>query len=750
MSVFHKLWKGIKIKVLYTAIISIIISILIIAYIINQQTDELFNNYTNSRVKNIDNDLRSKAKRIAYLLSEVSVENYLSNDFIELDSISKNLLKKDKDIVFIQFFDISGKNKVSGVGKPHGNYIQETSTVKNSGNTIGYLKIGISIDSTNKAKQEIKSLNDTAKNNILNTVIIALSVFLITQIISAYTAIHQMVIKPIKQLISYMTHTTKAETPQIIPYKQRNDEFDILFNTYNEMSHAINKYQDKLKQNIIDISENESKFRAIFEESSIGIALITLDGSYINMNKALQNTLGYTKEELQQISFMDITHPDDRETTTTHFQELLNGKNKSYTIEKRYIHKDKSIVWGLLNTTIVRDVNNNPIYVIGMIKDITEKKLNEEKILASQKDLESILNNMQDTFFRTDLNGNIQIISQSIQKLLGYSTEELINQNIDKLFTNPLGRSEILKELNQNHGVIEDYEIQLMNKNNNSIWSSVNLQFQYDNNKNIKCIEGTARDISQRKKSEEDLKESTRKLEINNRELKEFVYIASHDLQEPLRKVQVFGERISKTCSSNLPPEGLDYLDRMLNAARRMHQLIKDLLVFSRITSSERHFTPVNLNNIINGVVNDLEILIEQKNGIINIEELPVIHADNTHMRQLFQNFLSNALKFHKNGETPTIKIYMDHEKDPNSHVIVFEDNGIGIEEKHIDRIFGVFQKLNDPHLYEGTGIGLAICRKIVELYKGSITVESQFEKGTKFIISFPKVTSNELSGIKS
>ncbi len=250
-------------------------------------------------------------------------------------------------------------------------------------------------------------------------------------------------------------------------------------------------------------------------------------------------------------------------------------------------------------------------------------------------------------------------------------------------------------------------------------------------------------DITDRTRSEEKLKLYTKQLEQSNRELESFAFVASHDLQEPLRKVQVFSDRLASTLKNQLDNLGHDYLTRIQSAAKRMQKLISDLLTFSRIATKSNPFIKVNLNQIINGILSDLEILINQVNGQIIIGPLPEINADPTQMYQLFLNLISNSLKYIKNETPPLIKISGHVIKtstidDNQIAEITVTDNGIGFDEKYLNRIFNVFQRLHNKKEYEGTGIGLAICRRITEHHQGTITAKSSPDKGATFIIQLP------------
>ena len=253
----------------------------------------------------------------------------------------------------------------------------------------------------------------------------------------------------------------------------------------------------------------------------------------------------------------------------------------------------------------------------------------------------------------------------------------------------------------------------------------------------------------ERKRAEDRLKTTAAMLARSNRELQDFASVASHDLQEPLRKIQAFGDRLKRKCEPDLNDEGRDYLERMLSAAHRMQTLINDLLTFSRVTTKAQPFVSVDLNRLVREVLSDLEVRIEQTGGRVEVSELPTIEADSLQMRQLFQNLIGNALKFRRADEPSLVQIEAQLIKPEASATglsqaagavcqISVSDNGIGFDEKYLDRIFTVFQRLHGRNVYEGTGVGLAVCRRIVERHGGSITARSTPEQGATFIITLP------------
>jgi signal transduction histidine kinase len=243
-----------------------------------------------------------------------------------------------------------------------------------------------------------------------------------------------------------------------------------------------------------------------------------------------------------------------------------------------------------------------------------------------------------------------------------------------------------------------------------------------------------------RQRAAEAIEVMNARLRISNRELQDFASVASHDLQEPLRKVQAFGDRLKSKSSAQLGPDGLDYVERMLNAAARMKTLINDLLTFARVTSRAQPFVPVDLQAVAEQVISDLEARIEQSHAVVRVGALPQIDADVTQMRQMLQNLIGNALKFSRPGAAPEVDVQAQVSGEGESAVVRLSvrDNGIGFDEKYIDRIFTVFQRLHGRQEFEGTGIGLAVCRKIAERHRGTITASSKPGEGSTFTVTLP------------
>jgi PAS domain S-box-containing protein len=348
-----------------------------------------------------------------------------------------------------------------------------------------------------------------------------------------------------------------------------------------------------------------------------------------------------------------------------------------------------------------------------------------------------ILQTMADALFVLDPDGRIRVINGAVTKLLGFPESALLGRSIDSLERHSGDEtiSRTLAELSR-RGPIREQERVFRDQHGQSIDVSVSISPVSEEHVQRGAVV-IARDIRERKRTEEEARSALKRLELSNRELEDFAYVASHDLQEPLRKIQAFGDLLKSKHAAALPDQARDYIERMQSAARRMQVLINDLLTFSRVTTKAQPFAPVDLAVVAHDVARDLEVRAHETGGHIEIGSLPVIDADPMQMRQLLQNLAGNSLKFHRPGTPPVVTIDGTLDGDQWCHIRV-TDNGIGFDEKYADRVFTMFERLHGRGQYEGTGIGLAICRRIAERHGGNIIAHSVPGQGTTFEVTLP------------
>lgn len=341
----------------------------------------------------------------------------------------------------------------------------------------------------------------------------------------------------------------------------------------------------------------------------------------------------------------------------------------------------------------------------------------------------------------TDIRGEITYVNDKFCEASRYSREEVIGRN-HNLLNSGYHPPEFFVEMWAAINIGQNWrgDIRNCNKDSSLFWVDTTIVPLLNLQGIAYQFLAISQDITDRKRAEQEMRLLTERLELNNRELQDFAYISSHDLQEPLRKIQAFGDRLKTTNGDVIDDKGKDYLARMLNAASRAQVLINDLLAFSQVTTKAKSFVEISLTEILEGVLSDLEIQIEKTGAIVEFDPLPVIEAEPSQMRQLIQNLISNAIKFRKENTAPIIEIRVQplQQDDKDFYEIRCSDNGIGFEQKYSDRIFQMFQRLHGRNAYEGTGIGLAICRKIVERHGGMIAVESEIDQGATFIITLP------------
>ncbi len=456
------------------------------------------------------------------------------------------------------------------------------------------------------------------------------------------------------------------------------------------------------------------------------------DHTVLACNSALTRNFGYSQEYVtgRNTEFLHV----DRGAYEEFGRRVIAALDKEgvFRTEFRMRRSDGSVFPTEHIVTDLLDDSRERIAIVGTIRDITSRKNAEAALVESERKFHAIFESALDAIVIADSHGRFKDVNPVASSLFGLEREELIGHSIrefsDSDFNFDRAWSVFLKKgiargelrLYRVDGTVRDVEYCAVSE----FYPEYHL--------------AVLRDITGRKRAEAELKSYAARLEQSNQALQEFAAIASHDMKEPLRKVISFGNLLRQKYNDSLDQTGNDYLNRMLDATQRMQVLLTSLLEYSKVTMNTEPFREIDLNEIIYEVLSDLEVRIEKTEGEVHVGDFPVISADPSQMRQLFQNLIGNALKFHKPVEKPIVQVRSVSNTDSGCRIIV-EDNGIGFDEQYLQRIFAPFQRLHDRNSrYEGTGMGLAICKKIVERHGGSITAESTPGKGSIFIVILP------------
>ena len=381
-------------------------------------------------------------------------------------------------------------------------------------------------------------------------------------------------------------------------------------------------------------------------------------------------------------------------------------------------------------------------YGIVSLRAREERQRAEKKAHQASLYARNLIEASLDPLVTISRGGRIMDVNHATELVTGHDRERLIGSDFSDYFTEPAKARAGYKEVFE-HGSVRDYALTIRHLSGPVTEVVYNATLYRNAAGEIEGVFAAARDITERKRAEQDLALRTAELERSNRELQDFASIASHDLQEPLRKVMAFGDRLRQHMAPTLDETANDYLNRMQNAATRMSSLIEALLEYSRVTTKARPFERVDLNTILADVLSDLETSIQESGACVEADSLPTVLADRLQVRQLLQNLIANALKFHAPGEAPRVRLSAIRSPNGNWSVAV-QDRGVGFDQVYAERIFRPFQRLHARSDFPGSGMGLAICRKIVERHGGAISASSRPGEGAIFTFTLPESRREE------
>jgi PAS domain S-box-containing protein len=494
------------------------------------------------------------------------------------------------------------------------------------------------------------------------------------------------------------------------------------------------------------LQKSQERYRTLAENAGEAIFVVQ-DGMIKFMNPKGAELSGYSIEELTSSPFVKFIHPDDVNLVINRYAGRLKGESVPQIYDFRILKKDGAITWSELNAVPI-SWEDRPA-VLCFMNDITERKKVGEALRKSEEKYRTVLDEIGDAYFEVDLKGTLTFVNDQMTQHLQYSKEELLGMNY-RTFTAEEEIKNVYEAYNRVYRTSEaslSFGHKVIRKDGTRGVSDVSISPLKNEKGEIFGFRGISRDITVRKQLEEEreallqeIRKINQKLEEANKELQDFVYIASHDLREPLRKISSFGTLLQDSLKGRLNEDQQENFEFMIDGSRRMQDMIDALLTYSRLTTKAKPFEWVDLNKVIEDLKKlELATMLDETRGIIHVPKpLPSIQADPSQMHQLFQNLIGNGLKFHKEEIPPEI-IIRAHEVENNMIRIEVEDNGIGIDEKYHGQLFTMFKRLHPREQYEGTGIGLASCKKIVERHGGNIGIKSTPDKGSTFWLTLPR-----------
>jgi|GEM_PF-2211698 len=497
------------------------------------------------------------------------------------------------------------------------------------------------------------------------------------------------------------------------------------------------------------LSESEENFRLLADNISQFAWMADDKGWIFWYNKRWFEYTGTTPQEMEGWGWTKVHHPDHVDRVVNSFREcIINGEFWEDTFPLR--SKDGVYSWFLSRALPVKQ-NGKIIRWFGTNTDITSQMQIEDELRSMNQllklertKLEEIIENVPEGIVVCDPDGTTTLMNSQGLKLHGFETyEEMFTQlkNYESVFELcslegkriPANEWPIYRSLRGE--LVRNFEVILRNnvkKQERIISYSSALVKEADQ---VAQIIFVMNDITEQKQTEQKLLATLRQLEISNKELEQFAFVASHDLQSPVRQISNFSQLLENKYKNIMGEDADNYLNFINTASKRMTQLIQGLLEFSGITQKPRQFSSVNCGEAVSAAMSNLDLVINETGAVIQFSDLPQVTGDPVLLIQLFQNLIQNGIKF-CNHKTPHIKIW--YELHGSEVVIAVSDNGLGIDKDHYDKVFIIFQRLHNDQSYSGTGIGLAICKRIVEYHGGRIWLDSEPGKGTTFYFTLP------------
>ena len=482
------------------------------------------------------------------------------------------------------------------------------------------------------------------------------------------------------------------------------------------------------------LRESEEKFRALFEKAEDGILLLSSQGEVVAVNASFASLHGYSVEEVLKLNLKDLDLPESAQRTPERLQRVLAGQPMVFEVE-HYCKNGQTIP---LEVSANRVAFGGEQFILAFHRDITDRKQAEKKLWETNEYLENLFNHANAPIIVWDPQLRITRFNHAFESLTGRPAGEVIGKSLDLLFPPALVESSMaLIKKTTGGDRWETVEIAILHLDGSVrtvLWNSATV-CAADGKTPVAAI-AQGQDITERKQAEANIARTLADLERSNKELEQFAYVASHDLQEPLRMVSSYTQLLAQRYESQLDDKAKKYIHYAVDGAIRMQSLIDDLLAYSRTGTRGKPLQATDSHAVLGEAIRNLTAIIQENRAIITNDDLPTVRADPSQLVLVFQNLLANAIKFHRQ-EIP--RVHVSALEQGRQWLFTVKDNGIGIEPQHAERVFLIFQRLHTREEYPGTGIGLAVCKRIVERHGGKIWFESQPGNGSTFFFTVPK-----------
>jgi PAS domain S-box-containing protein len=521
-------------------------------------------------------------------------------------------------------------------------------------------------------------------------------------------------------------------------------ELDII---YFELEKGIH-YQQQIAQPLGEqLDESEEHYKDLFDHAHDLIHIVKPGGIILYVNNAWIKCLGYELEQIRGKSIYDFVHEDGREQFVQYRNAVLRKEiaDKEITIAFQTRKGEKIILEGFISPKFQSD---EAVYTRGIFRDITAKIKNEEdlrfyaaQLAEREENLKLLVTQAPDAIIVADVTGKIILWNPKAEAIFGWPSDEALGKTLQETIIpeayRQAHRAGMQRYLSTGvaHILNQTIEITALKKNGNEFLISLAISRSQQAGETI--FISFIRDISQQKMNENELVRKRKELENSNRELEQYAWLTSHDLKEPLRKISTFSDLILTRHKDNIPEEAAVFLQKIQEAGKRMGNLIGAILLYSSITEDQTLFEATDLEVVLHEVLADLEVAIKEADAEVKADVLPVIEGVPFQLKQLLQNIIGNAIKY-RSGERRLVVTISVETKNVASIELRIQDNGAGFSMQNEKKIFGLFQRLNTDKSIKGTGVGLALCKKIVLNHEGEISVESEPGKGTTFLIMLP------------